>query len=91
MKFYTKAISLCAHNYEALFQRGLVALESTNYQRAIQDFSEIIENAASFKKNVYILLSIAFRRAQNLNESLKVLGKGIQKFSKFVEAYIARG
>ncbi len=45
----------------------------------------------NFKKIVYLILSIAYRRVNELNSSLKTLSKGISKYPKFTEAYIARG
>jgi len=34
-----------------------------NFKRAIDDFNELIDNGATYKKNVYILLSIAYWRS----------------------------
>lgn len=36
-------------------------------------------------------MSIAYRRENDLNNALRALTKGIQKFPKYVEAYQARG
>ncbi len=93
MKYFTKALSLSNQNFDAQFYRGLAALDSGNFKKAVSDFSELMEKCPAPKKNLFIALSVTYRRMGKLQDALKILSKGIQKYPKllFIEAYIARG
>jgi tetratricopeptide (TPR) repeat protein len=60
-------------------------------EKAISDFNELIESCPDYRKTVYIVLSIAYRRINDYTGALRTLSKAIVKYPRYIEAYIARG
>jgi len=59
--------------------------------KAITDLTELIDTCPDYRKTMFIVLSIAFRRMNDYTGALRTLSKAIARYSKYVEAYIARG
>jgi tetratricopeptide (TPR) repeat protein len=91
IKMFTKSLSLNKTNYDALFYRAVSALDSGQPQSAITDLNELIEQCSDYRKTMFIILSIAFRRVNDYTGAQRVLSKALIKYPRYVEAYIARG
>ncbi len=59
--------------------------------KAIADLNELIEMCPDYRKTVFIVLSIAYRRINDYTGALRTLSKAIVKYPRYIEAYIARG
>lgn len=59
--------------------------------KAITDLNELIEICPDYRKTMFIVLSIAYRRIEDFINALRILSKSIAKYPKYLEAYIARG
>ena len=57
LKFFTKAIKVNEHNYDASFFKGVTYLDSGNPSKAIKELKKIIENVPNFMNTVYLVLS----------------------------------
>jgi tetratricopeptide (TPR) repeat protein len=53
--------------------------------------NELIEICPDYRKTVFIVLSIAYRRVNDYTGALRTLSKAIVKYPRYIEAYIARG
>ncbi len=53
--------------------------------------NELIEMCPDYRKTVFIVLSIAYRRINDYTGALRTLSKAIVKYPRYIEAYIARG
>jgi hypothetical protein len=51
----------------------------------------LIENCPDYRKTVFIVLSIAYRRINDYTGALRALSKAIMKYPRYIEAYVARG
>lgn len=51
----------------------------------------MLEICPDYRKTVFIVLSIANRRVNDYISALRTLSKAIMKYSRYIEAYIARG
>jgi hypothetical protein len=51
----------------------------------------LIEICPEYRKTMFIVLSIAFRRVNDYTGALRTLSKAIMKYTRYIEAYIARG
>jgi tetratricopeptide (TPR) repeat protein len=60
-------------------------------EKAIEDMNELIERCPEYRKTVYIVLSIAYRRVNDYTGALRTLSKAIIRYPRYIEAYIARG
>lgn len=43
------------------------------------------------RKNIYLLLSVCFKKIENYEETERILDECLKKYSKYYEAYIYRG
>lgn len=91
IKAFTKCQSINKSNYDALFYRGVTNLDSGQPQKAIQDLNELTEICPDYRKTMFIVLSIAYRRMNDYTSALRTLSKAIFKYPRYLEAYIARG
>lgn len=91
IKVFSKSLSLNAGNYDALFYRAVASLDSGQPQKAINDLTELAEKCPDYRKTMFIVLSIAYRRVNNFTGALNTLSKALQKYPRYIEAYIARG
>ena len=91
IRVFTEALKCNGLNYEAMFYRGITYLDSGNPAKTIKELTTIIDNVPGFKNTVYLVLSIAYMRINDIISALKTLTKAIKKYPKFIEAYLARG
>ncbi len=78
-------------NYDSLFYKGVSALDNGQPDKAIADLNELIEQCPDYRKTVFIVLSIAYRRVNDYTGALRTLSRAIVKYPRYIEAYIARG
>ena len=50
-----------------------------------------MEICPDYRKTMFIVLSIAYRRVNDYTSALRTLSKAIVKYSRYIEAYVARG
>jgi hypothetical protein len=53
--------------------------------------NELAEICGDYRKTMFIVLSIAYRRINDYTGALRTLFKAVQKYPRYIEAYIARG
>jgi tetratricopeptide (TPR) repeat protein len=91
IKAFTKSLTTNKHNYDSLFYRGVTSLDQGHPAKAIADLNELLELCPDYRKTVYIVLSIAYRRQSDYVSALRTLSKAILRYPRYLEAYIARG
>ncbi len=91
IKAFQKSINLNKINYDALFYKGVSELDNNQPEKAIADLNELIESCPDYRKTVFIVLSIAYRRVNDYIGAIRTLSKAIMKYPRYIEAYIARG
>lgn len=91
IKGFSKSLTLNKSNYDALFYRGVSFLDSGQPSKAITDLNELIDTCQDYRKTMFIVLSIAYRRINDYTGALRTLSKAIVKYPRYIEAYIARG
>lgn len=91
IKCFSASLKLSATNKDSKYYRGICYLDNENPKKCICDLNELVELDPVYNQTVYIVLSIAYRRENDLNNALKALTKGLQRFPKYFEAYQARG
>ena len=88
---FSKSLSLNKLNYDALFYRAVSNLDCGQPTKAIADLNDLVEQCADYRKTMFIVLSIAYRRVNDYTGALRTLSKALIKYPKYIEAYIARG
>lgn len=91
IRAFAKSIQLNRYNFDALFYKGVAQLDNGQPEKAIVDLNELIEGCPEYRKTVFIVLSIAYRRVSDYTGALRTLSKAIVKYPRYIEAYIARG
>ena len=91
VKMFSKSLLLNQVNYDALFYRAVSNLDSGQPAKAITDLNDLIEKCPDYRKTMFIVLSIAYRRVNDYTGALRTLSKALMKYPKYIEAYIARG
>lgn len=88
---FTKSIASNKMNFDALFYRAVSNLDFGQPAKAIADLSMLCEECPDYRKTMFIVLSIAYRRVNDFTGALRTLSKALMKYPKYLEAYIARG
>jgi len=57
----------------------------------VDDLNLLIERFPDYRKTVFIVLSIAYRRINDFLGALRTLSKALTKYPRYTEAQIARG
>jgi tetratricopeptide (TPR) repeat protein len=87
---FTKALEIDSNHLEVLFYRGVSYLDCGKPREAIKDLRRILSLMPDYKKLVYLILSIAYKRIEMNEEALNILWKGLRYFPKFSDIYLAR-
>jgi len=66
-------------------------LDCEDAEKAIKDLEELMKICPDYRKTMYIVLSIAYRRINDYLSAIRTLTKAINKYPQYLEAYIARG
>lgn len=88
---FTKSFQANKTNYDALFYRAVTNLDQELPEKAIKDLEELMKICSDYRKTMFIVLSIAYRRVNDYLSSIRTLSKAIQLYPLYLEAYIARG
>ena len=88
---FTKSYTLNKTNYDALFDRAVAGLDSGQPQQAITDLNDLVDQCPEYRKTMFIVLSIAYRRVNDYTGAQRTLSKALLKYPRYIEAYIARG
>jgi tetratricopeptide (TPR) repeat protein len=91
IKAFSKSYGLNPKNFDALFYKGVSALDNGQADKAIADLNELMEACGDYRKTAFIVLSIAYRRVNDYTGALRTLSRAIVKYPRYLEAYIARG
>jgi len=87
---FTKALDFDYNNLEVLFYRGISLLDFGKPQDAIKDLKRILSIKPDYKKLVYLVLSIAYKRLDKKEAALQTLSEGVYFFPTFSDVYLAR-
>jgi tetratricopeptide (TPR) repeat protein len=90
-KMFTKSLVANSTNYDALFYRAVTNLDQEMPEKAIADLEELLKICSDYRKTMFIVLSIAYRRVNDYLSAVRILSKAISKYPNYMEAYIARG
>lgn len=71
IRCFTQAIKTQPSSLDAKYYRAICHLDLENTSKCIQDLTELIEADPSFNQTVYVILSIAYRRENDINNSLR--------------------
>ena len=91
IKMFTKSLNMNKTNFDALFYRAVSNLDSGQPAKAITDLSDLVEKCPDYRKTMFIVLSIAYRRINDYQGALRTLSKALLRYPRYIEAYIARG
>ncbi|KAM3146723.1 hypothetical protein pb186bvf_001253 [Paramecium bursaria] len=89
-KIFTDVLQ-STNNPEARYLIALCDLSKQDYQDAINQLQQLIQQQPLFKRNAYILLAIALKKVNNHTQALNTLTLAIKQFNKYFDAYIYRG
>lgn len=94
-KDYAEAISLgrdvlAEHpkSLDALYIVGLASSMVDRHESTIKHFETLLSLKPQYKKNVYLLLSIAYKKLGKTDASFRVLNMALRHFDRFFEAYV---
>jgi len=90
-KMFTKSLVANQTNYDALFYRAVTNLDQELPDKAIVDLEELMKICSDYRKTMFIVISIAYRRVNDYLSAIRALSKAITKYPAYLEAYIARG
>ncbi|KRX11228.1 hypothetical protein PPERSA_07753 [Pseudocohnilembus persalinus] len=88
---FQQAISIDSDNLDSRYLMGVCFLQSLDYNKSISEFNQLLERNKAYKQNVYLLLSIAYKKKNDVNQAINMLGQAIKYFPKYYDAYIYRG
>jgi tetratricopeptide (TPR) repeat protein len=59
---FSKSLSINPHNFDSLFYRAVSQLDFGQPKKAIDDLCQLIDACPDYRKTMFIVLSIAYRR-----------------------------
>ncbi|CAD8189737.1 unnamed protein product [Paramecium pentaurelia] len=90
LNYFEKVIQTC-DDPEIRFQIAIQYFDQQEFSQVILNLNHLIQEHPLFNKKAYIILSMAFKKLNLMNESLNILTICIQHFAKYFDAYIIRG
>lgn len=76
------------NNLDALYIVGLSSSMLDRHEFTIKHFENLLSLHPNYKKNVYLFLSIAYKKIGKIESSFNVLTKALKLFEDFFEAYV---
>ena len=76
-KMFTKSLNSNNTNYDALFYRAVTNLDQDLPDKAITDLEELMKICSDYRKTMFIVLSIAYRRVNDYLSAIRALSKAI--------------
>jgi tetratricopeptide (TPR) repeat protein len=77
-------------NLDALYIVGLASSMIDRHETTIKNFETLLSLKPQYKKNVYLLLSIAYKKLGKTEASFRVLNMALRHYDRFFEAYVRR-
>lgn len=77
------------NHLDALYIVGLSSSMLDRHEFTIKHFETLLGLQPAYKKNVYLFLSIAYKKIGKIEASFGVLTKALRLFEDFFEAYVA--
>lgn len=74
---------------DALYIVGLSSSMLDKHELTIKYFEDLLALDPQYKKNVYLFLSIAYKKIGKIDSSFEVLNKALKLFDNFFEAYVS--
>lgn len=78
-------------NFEGLYSRGVCFMHLEKYELAIKDFLLVFEGEPGFDKQLYVALYMCYNYIGKPVQGLKLLNRGLRKFSNFSQGFLLRG
>lgn len=76
-KMFTKSLQVNKTNYDALFYRAVTNLDQELPEKAISDLEDLLKICPDYRKTMFIVLSIAYRRVNDYLSAIRALTKAI--------------
>jgi tetratricopeptide (TPR) repeat protein len=74
---FTKSLNVNSYNFDSLFYRAVSQLDFGQPSKAIEDLNQLIEICPDYRKTMFIVLSIAYRRVNDYQSALRTLSKAL--------------
>ena len=88
---YNKVIQLDNEYFPAYHNRGIIFMNNGEYEKAIKDFSKVIDGDDLIDGEVYYLRGISNNEMNHFETAIKDFNSAISLSPKNVDAYINRG
>jgi tetratricopeptide (TPR) repeat protein len=77
-------------NIEIVYLLGVCKYHLGLYNEAIKAFTSVLLKDDHYRKNVYLFLAIAYKKINEVDDSLLTLTKAIAYYPKYYDAIILR-
>lgn len=74
---------------DALYIVGLSASMLDRHDLTIKYFESLLKLQPLYKKNVYLFLSIGYKKTANIEKSFEILNRALRLYPKFFEAFVS--
>lgn len=91
INFLTKVLKEDPNHTEALLQRAYCMMNTNEYRQAIPDLLAISQDNPFYDKKIYLALAMCFAGVNDLDTAIRQLNRGLLKYPRYTEAYVARG
>ncbi len=91
IQYYSNALRIRPSSEEALYNRGLYYQEDNKFDKATEDYREILSKNKSYAPAYYNLGFIALVNEENYAEAIKQFTSAINADQNYVEAFYNRG
>ena len=75
---------------ELYYLLGVCYFHLNSYENVVKYLSEILLKDENYKKNMYLFLSISYKKLNLIDEAFLIMGKGIKNHSKYVDLILLR-
>ncbi|KRX04632.1 hypothetical protein PPERSA_04447 [Pseudocohnilembus persalinus] len=79
------------NSLEGNYLLGVCYLGNNALEKAVEQFNIVTNQNPLYRKNIYILSSIAYKKLDQIQNSLQMLDLAIQNYQNYYDAYIYRG
>ena len=73
IRCFTLSIKTFPANLDSRYYRAICQLDLENTKKCIQDLNELIEADPGYNQTVFVILSIAYRRENDISNSLRAV------------------
>ena len=91
ISFFSKILKENPKHLDALFNRACCYMNLNEYKSAIPDLLVVSTDFPLYKKKLYIALAMCFANLNDFESGIRHLTRGLLKFPKFTEGFVARG